>query len=351
MRQYLNLLSKIKRYGVKREGRNGNTRSIFGEQLRFDLIQGFPAITVKPLYFKTMVLETLWFLKGTGDVSFLQEHNVHIWDKWTHPTLNTVGPMYGEQLRHRINVTENVVWERDQLQDAIDLLIEKPYSRRNVMTLWDTGTVANDDDGAIANIEAGAGALALCHGVAIQLYARPLDCNEIAAYAPIDSLRRFAQVLASNHKLAYHESDKDITVRRRLKDYLFRKAKGLLYKDEIFEPSDYGVPTNGLSLMMFQRSCDVPIGLPFNIAQYALLTHMIAQVANMVPLELIISIGDAHYYLDQIKGVTEMLSRDPLHSPRLVIKRKVECIDDFVWQDFELAGYKYHPAVDLPVSA
>lgn len=308
MLAYQDLIKRILRNGHVIEGRNGEVLSIFGDMLTFDVSKYFPAVTIKPLYFKTMVKETLWFIEGKESTEFLDKNGVKIWEKWTHPEKRSVGPMYGVQLRNRLcignrkaakldfengrcqgygDVGGKAVWKIDPLKDAIEMLKTKPYSRRNVITLWDPSTVAYDELTPIENIENGRGALALCHGTVIQFHAH--------------------------------------------------KADGEFH----------------LSMNMYQRSCDVLVGLPFNIAQYALLLNMVAYLVNMKPSELKIFLGDAHIYMNQMHVVEKLLDRKPKGVCELVVNknnRVIDSIDSFVVDDFELVGYESRPAIEIPVT-
>lgn len=315
MLAYRGIVKDVLEHGRLTKGRNGNTLHLFGGVFRHDLSKNFPVVTIKPLYFKTMVKETLWFLKGTGDTSYLEEHNVKIWEKWTHPQQHTVGPMYGTQLRNRMCVGientaqeaidrdrtkeykltddgENAIWKIDQLNESIRLLKENPFSRRNVITLWDPSTVAYDDLSPIENIDRGLGALALCHGTVIQFDVLPMTDQDGSEYLE-------------------------------------------------------------LSMNMYQRSCDVLVGLPFNIAQYALLTHMVAHLVNMVPGKLNIFLGNYHIYENQIEPARALLKRMPFQLPKLLLSERcqnIKNIDEFQPEDFSLLGYKSHPKMDIIVT-
>lgn len=258
-KQYLELCDKILKEGNDRPDRTGTgTKSIFGHTMRFNLQEGFPLLTTKRVYFTGVVDELLFFIKGSESIEDLPERSRQIWEPWA-GTNGALGPMYGTQLR-------NWNYQLDQLQRLITELKQDPYSRRHVITLWNPGT-------------RDLGALALCHGTAIQFY----------------------------------------------------------------------VENNKLSCLMFQRSADTFIGLPFNIASYAVLTHMVAQQTNLDVGDLIIQLGDAHIYNNHIDQIKEQLTRTPRELPKLKLNYK-DHIDNYTVNDVQLEGYNPHPTIKGKVS-
>ena len=224
MRQYLDLLRKVRDTGVARDDRTGTgTRSIFGHQMRFDLAEGFPLVTTKKLHVKSIIHELLWFLRGDTNVRWLQDHGVTIWDEWA-DARGELGPVYGHQWRS---------WPRgdggtiDQIANLIAAIKTNPDSRRLIVTAWNPADIP-------------AMALPPCHCL-----------------------------------------------------FQFYVAEGRL------------------SCQLYQRSADVFLGVPFNIASYALLTLMVAQVTGLKPGEFIHSLGDAHLYLNHLAQADEQLSRKP----------------------------------------
>ncbi len=286
---YLTALKDILETGDRRPDRTGiGTISKFGVQMRFDLTEGFPAITTKKLAWKACVSELLWFIEGSGDEYRLREilHGERYSDKktiWTdnaqadywvnkrlqrHP--GDLGRVYGVQWRRwrkpLIRVNKVVLQNHDQLLELIDGIKTDPYSRRHVITAWNPG-------------ELDLMALPPCH--------------------------MMAQFYVNNGKL---------------------------------------------SCQMYQRSADMFLGVPFNIASYALFTHMIAQVCNLEVGELIITLGDAHIYENHIEQVKEQLSRKPLPLPELKLNSEIEVITDFEMSDIELVDYKSHEAIKAPMA-
>jgi len=287
--EYLNALQNILENGEDRTDRTGvGTKSIFGLQIRFDLTQGFPAITTKKLAWKSVVSELLWFIEGSGDEYRLREilygnryiEKKTIWTDnasapyWTqrrhqrHP--GDLGRIYGVQWRRwrkpLIAVNKVVLQNHDQLLELVAGIKSDPYSRRHIITAWNPG-------------ELDLMALPPCH--------------------------MMSQFYVSNGKL---------------------------------------------SCQMYQRSADMFLGIPFNIASYALFTHMLAQVCNLDVGELIITIGDAHIYNNHVDQVMEQLSRKPLPLPTLNLNSDVQVITDFEMSDIELAGYTSHEAIQAPMA-
>jgi len=287
--EYLNALKNILDNGDDRPDRTGvGTKSIFGLQMRFDLSEGFPAVTTKKLAWKSVVSELLWFIEGSGDEFRLKEilHGNRYSDKktiwsdnasaeyWTKKRLQRhpgdLGRVYGVQWRRwrkpLIRVNKVVLQNHDQLLELIDGIKNDPYSRRHIITAWNPGEL------------------------------------ELMALPPCHMM---AQFYVNNGKL---------------------------------------------SCQMYQRSADMFLGVPFNIASYALFTHMIAQVCNLDVGDLIITIGDAHIYQNHIDQVSEQLQREPLPLPTLKLNPAIEVITDFEMEDIELVDYQCHEAIKAPMA-
>jgi thymidylate synthase len=263
LRQYLDLLAKIRDSGVKKGDRtNTGTLSIFGHQMRFDLAEGFPLVTTKKLHVKSIIHELLWFLQGSTNVRYLNEHGVSIWDEWADAN-GELGPIYGRQWRswpapdnHRI----------DQIAQVVDGLKREPDSRRHIVSAWNVGELD-------------------------QMALMPCHC-------------------------------------------LFQ----------------FYVADGKLSCQLYQRSADVFLGIPFNIASYALLTLMMAQVTGYRPGEFIHTFGDAHLYLTHLDQADEQLRRKPRALPRMEINPEIRSLFDFAYEDFKLTGYDPHPAINAQVA-
>ena len=263
MRQYLDLMRHVREHGVRKDDRTGTgTLSVFGQQLRFDLADGFPLVTTKRVHVKSIVHELLWFLRGETNVRSLNEAGVTIWDEWADAN-GELGPIYGHQWRH---------WkasdgrEIDQIADVVAQIRSNPDSRRLIVSAWNVGDLPRMK-------------LPPCHAF-FQFY----------------------------------------------------------------------VADGRLSLQLYQRSCDLFLGVPFNIASYALLTHMVAQQTDLKAGDFVWTGGDCHLYLNHLEQVDAQLARKPFPLPRLAIKRRPPTLFDYRYDDFEIVGYQSHGALKAPVA-
>jgi thymidylate synthase len=263
MKQYLELLNHVINNGVEKSDRTGTgTISTFGHQIRFDLQNGFPALTTKKLHLRSIIHELLWFLKGDTNIKYLKDNGVSIWDGWADPN-GDLGHVYGYQWRSWPSPNGESI---DQITTLIHSLKTNPDSRRHIVSAWN-----------VADIEHMA--LPPCH-VLFQFY----------------------------------------------------------------------VANNKLSCQLYQRSADLFLGVPFNIASYALLTLMIAQVCGYQPGEFIHTFGDTHIYLNHIEQVKLQLSRTPKALPKMWINPEVTDLFSFNYNDFELQNYDPHPHIKGIVS-
>jgi thymidylate synthase len=285
MKQYLNLLQDIRETGAQKGDRTGTgTLSKFGHSMRFDLQEGFPVLTTKKVFFKGVIVELLWFIKGDTNTKFLEENGVHFWKEWV-DAYGNLGPVYGKQFRSPYSVLdvidgETVLRHTDQISEVIRSIKTNPNSRRHVMTMWRPEDLPCENISPQENVANGKMALATCHGTVIQFY----------------------------------------------------------------------VVNGELSCSTYQRSADIYLGLPVNIASYALLTHMIAQQCGLNVGELVYMTGDTHLYLNHLEQVQEQLTRVPKKLPTLVLNRKPESIFDYKIEDFGLMGYDPYPAIKAEVS-
>lgn len=307
--QYLDLCQKIIDEGEHRPDRTGTgTKSLFAPpQLRFDLSNdSFPLLTTKRVFSKGIIHELLWFIAGSTDAKILSEKGVKIWEGnglrefldnlgLTHRREGDLGPVYGFQWRHfgakyQDCDTDYTGQGFDQLQDVIKKLKTNPYDRRIIMSAW------NPPDFPLM-------ALPPCH-VFCQFYVSFPNEQQ----APDANTTKQAK-LSSRPKL---------------------------------------------SCLLYQRSCDMGLGVPFNIASYALLTKMIAHVVDMDCGEFIHTLGDAHVYLDHIDALKEQMERTPKQFPKLIIKKErkeeIKSIDDFKFEDFDIVGYEPYPAIKMKMS-
>ena len=343
MKQYLALMQDILDNGVVKKDRTGvGTLSVFGRQLRFDLKEGFPLVTTKKVHLKSIIHELLWFLNGDTNVKYLQENGVRIWNEWANEEGN-LGPVYGKQWRewrdckvvecHDVGRTQQLmqrgykyignmkedgttylVYEKahDQISKVIQQLREDPDSRRIIVSAWN---IADLDDMALNP----------CHNY-FQFYTTEMTLLERLDWYEVNEPEKFASAPLINHE--------DIDDEERLHETLDRE----------------GIPRRKLSCFYMMRSNDYLLGAPFNVASYALLTHIVAQQLNMVPDELVYSGVDVHLYSNHLEQAKLQLTREPYPLPKLVIKRKPVSIFDYKYEDFELVGYQAHPHIAAPVA-
>lgn len=322
MRDYYDLLEKVLKEDKQRGDRTGTgTIGSFGHQMRFDLKGGFPLLTGKRTPFKLVAAELLWFLEGsTSDsrlhtLSELLDDVDTIWNEWAvydGCSEGELGPIYGKQWRSWWDGE----FEHDQIQDVISSLKSNPLSRRHIVSAWNLHDLPDESKSPQDNVRDGFMALPPCH-VLFQFYARELTFDE-------------------RYSIGVN-SGKDVPM-----------------SAHRYQLDDLGVPKYELSCQLYQRSADLFLGVPFNIASYSLLTHMIAQVTNMTVGDFIHTIGDAHIYSNHVNQVQELLGRvdrneiPPL--PSLELNSKIDHIDKFTLNDFNVIGYEPLPAIKAPIA-
>jgi len=263
MQQYLDLLHRVRQYGVWKDDRTGTgTYSVFGHQMRFDLADGFPMVTTKKLHLKSIVHELLWFLKGDTNIAYLKENGVSIWNEWADEN-GELGPVYGAQWRSWPAPGGEMI---DQVANVFNQIRTNPDSRRLIVSAWNPAEVDNM-------------ALPPCH---------------------------------------------------------------CLFQFYVLEGK--------LSCQLYQRSADIFIGVPFNIASYALLTMMMAQAIGLEIGEFVHTLGDAHIYSNHIAQADEQLSRTPYALPTMAINPDVTDIFGFRFEDFTLEEYRFHPHIPAAVA-
>lgn len=324
MKQYLDLLRQVREHGTFKSDRTGTgTYSVFGYQMRFDLADGFPLVTTKKCHLKSIIHELLWFLKGDTNIRYLKDNGVSIWDEWADEN-GDLGPVYGKQWRSWLSwnndgePTKEGSWQSmyldqiDQITQVIEQLKTTPDSRRLIVSAWNVGQLHLM-------------ALAPCH-VLFQFYSAPLMADELEAEIRKRGLSE--EYLRGSCNVGMNS----------LGTYLNRFVE------------EHQVTSRRLSCQLYQRSADIFLGVPFNIASYALLTLMIAQVTNHAPGEFIWTGGDCHLYANHLEQADLQLSREPLPLPKLLLAPHVQDIDDFVYDDFTLLDYQHHPAIKAPVA-
>ena len=353
-KQYQELLFDIIENGVDKDTRNGKTRSVFGRQIRHKMSEGFPLLTTKKMYWKGIVTELIWFLRGDTNIKFLVDNGCNIWtgdaykkyldqfmgyedvpnqeefiqfiktdfkfaERW-----GDLGPVYGKQWRKwkftdKFTNGEQIAYVNgkvDQIANLIRDLKTNPDSRRLMVNAWNVGELDQMT-------------LPPCH-YGFQVYTRELSLEERLVLLKLENIENILQELPN-------EGEKDS------KDYL-NFCKGRC--------DEKNIPTRAISLMYNTRSQDVPLGTPFNISSYALLLEIIGKMVNMIPDELIANMGDCHIYLNQIDGINEQLTREPYELPTLDIHHGMldYDLDKLPIGLFTLKNYQSHPSIKMPLS-
>lgn len=291
MKQYLNLLQHVMETGVDKNDRTGTgTRSVFGYQMRFDLNEGFPLVTTKKVFIKSVIHELLFFIAGETNNKYLTDKGVNIWTPWQRED-GELGKIYGFVWRKWPNFVrrisqigsmskvEYVNEPIDQLSELIWNIKNNPDSRRHIITAWNPSFLPEEGKTHNENINNGKAVLPACHTLV-----------------------------------------------------------------------QFDVTNNKLSCQLYQRSGDIFIGVPLNIASYALLTMMIAQVCDLELGEFIHTFGSAHIYNDHFEQVKTQLSRKPKPLPKMILNKNIDNIFDFSYDDFTLEGYDPHPVIKAPVA-
>jgi len=300
MKQYHKLLRYILDQGVRKDDRTGTgTVSVFGYQMRFDLNQGFPLLTTKKVHFKSIVHELLWFIAGDTNIRYLVENGVSIWNEWPF---------------------EN--WLRENFMQE-DYPSGSP--QRKVLMSEFVAKIADDQE------------FAQKYGCLGPVYGK-----QWRKFEGVDQLANIIDSLKTNP-----DSRRHIVSAWNPKDVPIMVKAGLPPCHTIFQ---FYVSEEKLSCQLYQRSADVFLGVPFNIASYALLTQMIAHVCDLKLGEFIHTFGDAHLYVNHLQQVDEQLAREPIKLPELKINRRVYSIFDFVFDDLELLGYRPYAAIAAPVA-
>lgn len=372
MKQYLDSVRHIFENGHFKGDRTGvGTQSVFGTQERYDLKAGFPLVTTKEVNFEFIKAELKWLLEGSTDNTYLNELGTKIWDAWAlreedldkehalslrereiyaysvlecdgddldinyyhmsedqkHEVLDRsnvphtrtyremgrkvgeLGPIYGQQWRSWESPDGSTI---DQIKEVIELLKTKPDSRRIIVSAWNPADLPDESISPHDNVLNGKAALASCHTL-FQFYSRELTGDELYAVMKDTPLLNNALIVAGNEKV----NMRDLAI-------------------------ENGIPTRVLSCQLYQRSADVFLGKPYNIASYALLTHLIAHQVGMDVGEFVHTCGDAHIYSNHREQLKEQLTREPYPLPKLVIDPALTDIFNMDLSHIKLEGYQSH---------
>ena len=313
MKQYLELLEKIKQEGIEKSDRTGTgTKSIFGYQMRFDLSKGFPILTTKRVPFGLIKSELLWFIKGDTNIRYLLQHNNHIWDEWAFKRYVESADYTGEDMTD---------FGRRSLQDPVF----KEVYEKELETFCQR--ILNKDDFAAKYGELG------------NIYGSQWRHWKTTQGETIDQLAQVIEMLKTSP-----DSRRLIVSAWNPEDV---PSMALPPCHTMFQ---FYVADGKLSCQLYQRSADVFLGVPFNIASYALLTHLIANEVGLEVGEFVHTLGDAHLYLNHLEQVDLQLSRETYELPQLVLKHPEKSLYDLEVTDVVLEGYECHPTIKAPIA-
>jgi len=343
---YLALLDHVMSNGKVRKDRTGvGTIAVFGHQMRFDLSEGFTLLTTKYVHHPAVIHELLWFLRGDTTIRYLVENGVRIWDDWPYekyaktpvenilPQAKTSGnkhfdmQQFREKIMHdnyfnsvygnvgRIYGAQMTSWNGqdgsrvNQIAELVVALRNNPDSRRHIVTMWNPSEIANV-------------ALPPCH------YSFQCDTEELSV---AERVKIFAGLEGQTYEEFKLNWDTDA---------------------EWADDCDLNdIPKRKLSLMFNTRSEDCLLGMPFDIASYSAMVHMLCQCTNMVPGELLVSSGNTHIYLNHMEQVKTQLGREPKPNlPQLRLNPLVDDMFQFRFEDFTVENYEHHPAIKAPIA-
>ncbi|KJZ17368.1 hypothetical protein TW86_03685 [Halomonas sp. S2151] len=341
---YLDTAEIIADEGIMKSDRTGTgTISVFGQQMAFDLTgDKLPLLTTKKLVLRSIIHELIWFLRGEGNIAYLKENGVGIWDSWADEN-GDLGPVYGVQWRHwqdtRIVSADQlddlekqgftvigevsfgkyaVHREIDQIASILEQLRNNPDSRRMILTAWNPSVVEEQ-------------ALPPCHTL-VHFYSQELS--------PLQR-RQIAKTRADIRKCAGHP--------------ISEAECALLNGDDVTDQqiAELVPATRGLSCHLYQRSGDFFLGVPFNIASYSLLTHMLAKLVGMEPMEFVHTIGDAHIYTNHVDQLAEQMKNEPKEEVPFVTLENAERYQDpaeYRFEDIQVHNYHHHQFIKAPVA-
>lgn len=304
---YLDLVNKVLTEGILKKNRTGmDTIGIFGAQARFDLAEGFPLLTTKKVFFKGIVHELIWFISGSTNIKYLVDNGVHIWDDWAYQRYLKI-PQTNLDMDEDKNLSQT-----DFIQKIKDsALFAKFFGDLGMGTyggMWRAFPFYDGHESVVDQLK----------NVVEKIKTNPDDRRLIvSAWHPhwVDHC-----ALPPCHALFHFNTELLPDGRRKL------------------------------NCLLYQRSCDLFLGVPFNIASYALLTHMVAHCVDMVPGEFIHTYGDLHLYVNHVEQARLQYTRDPYLSPQLALNMAKRDIFDFNYDDIQLVGYNSHPAIKAQVA-
>lgn len=389
-KQYLNLLKDILNNGVEKDTRAGRVKSVFGRQLRFDLKKGLPLLTTKKVFTKGIIHELLWFLQrpynshNSMNIEYLIRNGVHIWDddayRWFK---NEVATKY-----------------KNKIEKILVCINDDNFGKKPVYEYWINGETVKNDDAWLENITKeefldltlqrveirGPFELTYRFGDLGQIYGKQWRAF---GYSMVDQINEIINTLKTNpndRRMLCVAFNPDVlalgnaalppchTMFQFYTRELTKYERWELYKEKTNDIKTYELITNpwtpiksklelevkleendipkyGLSCMFNMRSNDYMCGTPFNWLQYTLLTHIIAKLVNMIPDELVYSVGDCHIYLNHMDGINEQLSRKGSDAiPKLIIHGNQKSIEDFKYEDFEIVDYHPDPIIKFPLN-
>lgn len=300
MKQYHDLMKHILDQGVEKHDRTGTgTRSVFGYQMRFDLQEGFPLVTTKKVHLKSIIHELLWFLNGDTNIRYLVQNGVNIWNEWPYQSYLKENGLEDKYPKH------GEAWKAHKKHFVQRLKTDEPFAAR--------------------------------YGELGPVYGR-----QWRNFEGIDQIQQLVDDIQRNP-----DSRRLIVSAWNPKEIPVMAKSGLPPCHTLFQ---FYVAKGRLSCQLYQRSADVFLGVPFNIASYALLTLMVAQVCGLACGDFVHTFGDAHLYSNHIAQAREQLSRSFRPLPAMKINPRVKCLFGFKFEDFELTGYDPHPAIRAAVA-
>lgn len=350
---YASLLKEVLNTGVICSNRTGiNTKAMEGISSNYLLLGNcIPLLARKKIFTKSLLVELEWYLKGETNIKFLKDNGVGIWDQWADEN-GDLGPVYGKQWRNwvdtkvvtadecnklslpqrgyvnlgRVENTDKFVFQKsyDQLQDAIDKLNNNPDDRRIIISAWNVGEI-NDMQ------------LPPCHAF-WQLISRELEEKD-----------RF--IVALTLGKVHNDHGYDSNECKFFNEYV-TKHECLDFEEVVYMMNRYQIPKRRLSCLLYQRSVDTFIGMPFNIAGYSILTHFFAHLTNHFADSFFHFGGDVHVYQDHIDGIKEYLQRDigKDYSPKVFFPLEWNKLEDFKWEDVKIVDYEPMSAIKVPVA-